>query len=174
MIDNNPGLPNMSSIIYSNKYILELDPSDSLFVSSRKNRTIRDYLIHSKLKPLNNNDNIIPAEYSNNGCFGCEKCYMCRHYLFTSHTFTSFHTNQVFHHLTHITCANEGVIYIINCITCKVSYIGYNIGKMVLRLSNDKSHIKYSKKTCEITKHFIEIDHKLDYSNKDSLVMIYL
>ena len=49
--------------------------------------------------------------------------------------------------------------------TCSISYVGYTIGKMVLRLSNDKSHIKKSKKTCEITKHYIDHDHKLDFSN---------
>ena len=64
-----------------------------------------------------------------------------------------------------ITCADEGVIYIIDCITCSMSYVGYTICKMVSRLSNDKSHIKKCKKTCEITKHFIENDHDLDSSN---------
>ncbi len=90
---------------------------------------------------------------------------MCRKFLNITDTFTSFHTNQVFSFSSNISCKTEGLIYIIDCITCKISYVGYTIGKMVVRLSNDKSHIKKCKGTCEITKHFIEHDHNLDFSS---------
>ena len=103
------------------------------------------------------------------GCFPCNKCYMCRKFLNITTNFSSFHTNQVFVFSNLITCQVEGLIYIIDCITREVSYVGYTIGKMVIRLSNDKSHIKYCRKTCEITKHFIENDHKLNRSSVKDL-----
>ena len=164
----------MTKIINDHKHILELDnslykiiPTDSLFVSTRKNRSIGDFLINSKLRPINQeiavNDS--PDPHSDHGCFGCEKCYMCKFFLLEGNTFTSYHTSQVFAHKSKILCSEEGVIYIINCNTCLVSYTGYTILKMVSRLSNDKSHIKYNKKTCEITKHYININHDLDFSS---------
>ena len=101
---------------------------------------------------------------SNFECIACNKCYMCRKYLNLTNSFSSFHTNQIFRLSSNISCKTEGLIYVIDCISCKVSYVGYTTGKMVVRLSNDKSHIKKGKKTCEITKHFIEHDHNLDFS----------
>ena len=90
---------------------------------------------------------------------------MCRKFLNITSTFTSFHTSQIFRFDSDISCSTEGLIYIIDCVTCIISYVGYTIGKMVTRLSNDKSHIKKNKKTCEITKHFIDKNHNLDFSD---------
>ena len=57
VIDQNPALPNMGSIIHRYKHLLNVDPSlktlvrpESVFVSHRKNRTLGDMLIYRKYR----------------------------------------------------------------------------------------------------------------------------
>ena len=98
VMDTNPALPNMSYILNKHKYILELDeetkdiiPGSSIFVSNRGAKNINDILIHSKLKPINNEDD-------ESGCIKCsaKRCYLCKNYLNETKTVTSHHTSQVF------------------------------------------------------------------------------
>ena len=57
VMDQNPALPNMGSIIHKYKHLLNLDPAlkklvraDSVFVSHRKNQTIGGMLVHNKYR----------------------------------------------------------------------------------------------------------------------------
>ena len=52
-----------------------------------------------------------------------------------------------------------------DCDKHKVSYVGYTTGNMKSRFSNDKSHIKAGKCTCEKVTHLIKENHDLDFSN---------
>ena len=60
-----------------------------------------------------------------------------------------------------ITCQNTGLIYLVECITCESSYVGYSIGNLPKRFSNHKSHIKRNVKSCRLTNHFLDKDHDL-------------
>ena len=58
VMDNNPALPHVSSIIHRYKHLLEKDeslktiiPRGSVFVSCRKNKTIGGMLIHNRFRP---------------------------------------------------------------------------------------------------------------------------
>ena len=59
------------------------------------------------------------------------------------------------------------VIYIINDKVCKLSSVGYTMDKMKVRFPNHKSHIKYNKRLCEVSKHFTDnlVLHDLDKSS---------
>ena len=118
VIDDNPALPHMSKIINKYKYILELDTDlqsiiqkDSIFVSYRSPKNIKDILISSKLKEQKQQQNM-EAE---RGCFKCSKCYLCKWYLQETKTFTSYQTNQEFNITSNITCNSRGIIYLIDC-----------------------------------------------------------
>ena len=106
VIDDNPSLPPMTKIINKHKNILLLDqellkiiPNESIFVSYRSPKNIKDLVMNSKLR---NTETHTSTE--ENGCFKCGKCYLCKHYLQQTNTFTSYHTNQIFHIKQHITC----------------------------------------------------------------------
>ena len=171
VIDTNPALPDMSKIVHKHSYILELDdelkstiPPDTVFVSCRGAKTVNDLLVHSKLNnpvQINRDADIAPGV----GCFKCGgTCYFCKNYLRDSKTFTSYHTNQMFNISDTLTCNTKGVIYIIDCIKCMESYVGYTTGTMKTRFSNDKSHIKSNKRTCTIVDHYLDYDHDLVYN----------
>ena len=135
----------MSAIINKHKYILDLDPSlhkiipsESVFVSNRSAKTIKDMLISSKIprgKSQNSTKNIANEQHVNTingqniyvqnepitispsinikndfGCKACKKCYLCRHYLVECTEFSRYHTTQFFQHRSYIDCYSECII----------------------------------------------------------------
>ena len=190
VMDNNPGLPNMSKIINRNKHFLVSDqtlkklmPVEKVFVTSRKNRSIGDMLVRNRYRPSSmttnpsqdfpesgNGDGESTSEELEveleHGCHACGKCYCCKSkFLTPCDSFTSYHTDQVFKFKKKITCQSTGLIYLAECITCEVSDIGYTTGNLPKRFSNYKSHIKSKKNTCRLVNHFLSIDHKLDFTS---------
>ena len=184
--ETNPALPDMAKIINKHKHILALDPAlekvipaDSLFVSHRSAKTIADLLISSKrpqqsavVEPLAEHNDSTDAEPddSSNEDIGCKKCsasrcYMCKHFLIESNTFSSCHTEQTFRHKQLLTCSTENVIYKIDCVIHNLSYIGYTTTSIKTRFSNNKSHLKTKNASCEIVKHLMGPGHDIDFSS---------
>ena len=66
-----------------------------------------------------------------------------------------------------IDCNTKGIIYLIDCKACRVSYVGYIQDNAKVRFSNHKSHIKKCIILCEFTKHMLSDDdlHPLDRSS---------
>ena len=58
---------------------------------------------------------------------------------------------------------DECFIYLIDCMTHKVSYVGYT--NMKTRFSNNKSHFKKNNAPCELINHLISKAHNdIDFS----------
>ena len=192
VMDNNPALPHVSSIIHRHKHLLEKDeslktiiPPGSVFVSCRKNKTIGGMLIHNCIRPSSSStqsqDNENPLQHTAiaeelpsqeivSGCLACDKFYVCKMgYLTPCDSFTSYHTTQVFSIGKRITCQSTGLIYLAECITCESSCVGFSISNLSKRFSNHKSHIKRNDKSCRLAIHFLEKDHDLvrDKSQKE-------
>ena len=62
----------------------------------------------------------------------------------------------------------RNVIYLINDNICKISSVGYTADNMKTRFANHKSHIKFNKRLCEVSKHIADnlILHELDQSSQ--------
>ena len=195
VMDQNPALPNMGSIIHKHKHLLNLDPAlkklvraDSVFVSHRKNQTIGGMLVHNKYraggtasreKGRETTASQIPEsgpasmpadqEADNAGCHACKKCYVCKqNFLSPCSEFSSHHSKQVFSITKYITCQTCYLIYLMECNTCKQSYVGYTTTNLPKRFSNHKSHIKKGIRSCKLVNHFLDIDHALDLSTAAS------
>ena len=93
---------------------------------------------------------------------------MCKNYLRECTTFSSFHTSSEFLIQDKVDCNTPGVVYLINDIICKRSSVGCTTDSTNVRFRNHKSHIKYGRKTCIVSKHFAENQqwHKLDLSSQ--------
>ena len=174
--DFNQGLPNIGAILNQHKQILSLDSElckvinpDNIFPSYRGTKTIKDLLIHSKLSPLSAEEVSLTEGSNKYGiCQPCEKrCVLCKNYLMKTEYAYSYHTSKEFRIQQTINCNSENVIYIINDKICKVSSVGYTADNMKTRFTNHKSHIKYNKRFCEVSKHFADNVnfHKLDKSS---------
>ena len=55
-----------------------------------------------------------------------------------------------------IDCNTPGVVYLINDLFCRRSYTGTTTDAIKVRFPNHKSHIKYGRKNCLVSKHFTE------------------
>ena len=165
--DFNPALPNVSKILNKHKYILDIDPElsqiinpDNIFASFRRPKTIQNLLIHSKLKSTNLTNNQQVDNIFEGGCKPCDKsCVLCRHFLKTTETFTSFHSNTIYNIKSNINCDTKNVIYLINDKVCNISYVGCTSDSAKVRFGNHKSHIKHRHSTCEVSTHFINNQH---------------
>ena len=168
VIDYNPALPDVPSIVNKYKYIVDLDPimskhipSSSIIVSFKRAKNLKDILTHSKF--VDDNEHI-----DSRGCFKCKnKCDMCNNYLVETQRFKSFQSNKTYTIRPNLTCNAVGTIYLINDKICSKSYVGSSITTCKTRFSNHKSHIKSYYLDCELAQHFKEFDetHKLDRTN---------
>ena len=167
VVDFNPALPNMTSIINKYKYLLQLDPeltkiipTKSVFVTFRRAKNIHDILVNSKLK--NPNELIIRPD--NKGeCKNCEsnRCVFHNYYLKNCSEFTSYHTNQKFTiENDTIDCDTKCIIYLASCKLCKISNIGFTTNSIKERVRAHKNHIKKCIHSCELASHFINDNNK--------------
>ena len=156
VVDFNPGLPDCNKIINKHKHILDLDlslpfNSDNLLTSYRKAKTVKDLLVSSRLRPIEDSRDGVEGK-----CSPCEnKCTVCKTFLVETNKFTSHHTSQTFYINQKVNCNSENVIYLINIKKCKLSYIGYTTTAMKSRWSTTKSHIRKGVENCEICTHII-------------------
>ena len=103
------------------------------------------------------------------GCYGCGKCYCCKNnFLTPCFNFSSYHSEQVFPITKKLSCQSTNLIYLMECVTCKQSYVGYTTYNLPKRLSNHKSHLKKKIRSCKLVTHFLDIDHSLDFSTIQS------
>ena len=177
--DFNPALPNVSNVLNKYKSIINLDQElaqvikpQNIFASFRRPKTIKDLLIHSKLDKVEKNGGngeVDQVGTATGVCKPCAKsCVLCRYYLKESRYFKSYHCNKTFPICHEIDCETENVIYMINDIICKRSYVGCTTTSTRLRFSNHKSHLKKLRRTCELSGHFSmnQFIHKLDRQPK--------
>ena len=165
--DFNTGYPNIGKILREHDLTLKAAiNSQKIFVSFRGNPTIKDILVHSKLPKLNDNsgeDHTVPT----GKCQTCQKkCVLCKHYLVESSTITSYHTSEVFNIQTTVDCKTENVIYIISDKICKINNVGCTVDSLQERFANHKSHIKKNKITCEVAKHYVNLNNSIHLLDK--------
>ena len=65
-----------------------------------------------------------------------KKCVLHEKYLSVGSTFTNFHTDQMFNIVGDIDYNTKGIIYLLDCKACRVSYVGYSQDNAKLRFSN--------------------------------------
>ena len=174
--DYNPALPNVSGILAKHKHIISLDSDlskvikpEKIFTSFRGARTIQDMLVHSKLPTVEDEPPTLENEVEvvSGGCQPCDKsCVLCKYYLKTTKVAYSYHTSSTYPIEEIVDCNTPDVVYIVNDLLCQRSYSGCTTVTTNVRFRNHKSHIKKSKRTCELATHFTEspILHELDKS----------
>ena len=93
---------------------------------------------------------------------------MCKNYLIKTDYPYSHQTETRFKIKSVIDCLTRNFIYLINDNICKISSVGYTADNMKTRFANHKSHIKFNKRLCEVSKHIADnlILHELDKSSQ--------
>lgn len=165
-----PALPNFQQLLQESSGVLEIDPK----LSSRLpfHRFKIGYKIHENLQSIldpiktikkfrlqQNSENSISEdeddsdqqEFANEPC-GNSRCATC-HYMVSTNTFRSKHTDQNFHIRGSVNCCTPMVVYLVECKKCSEQYVGscFNFRS---RMSGHRSDIRLGKEGCGTSQHF--------------------
>ena len=89
-----------------------------------------------------------------------KKCVLCKYYLRTTETITSYHTNSIFPTVDFVDFNTKCIVYLINDLIYKRSYTECTTDSAKTWFSNHKNYIEFGRK------HFAENEnwHNLDRS----------
>ena len=165
VLDFNPALPNINSIIrnnihvlYSSPHMKELFPEKSIFTAYRKCKSLKDMLMSSK--PPNHNTTVNTTEV---GCFKCNRtrCDLCTNFLLQGSSFSSCATKKVYHIRSFLSCTSKCVIYLATCLKCNMQYVGSTATEFKIRFRNHKSDLLNNRGRCELAVHFNAAPHHI-------------
>ena len=172
VLDFNPNLPEVGSIINRNLRILhssplmrEIFPARSIIPAFRRPKNLKEILAPSKLRQSESQIEHHGTQAPPAGCFKCRKtCDLCKKYFTESTSFTSYATGKTYQIKEHLTCNSSNVIYLASCNKCRLQYVGSSV-KFKERFRNHKSHMLNNRHTCEVSKHYNHSTHQLsDFS----------
>ena len=120
----NPLLPNLKTIIrnhlpilYSNQQMLDIFPQNTISVTYKRNKNLREILSPS----------LFPRTSKHNECSIKEcnrKCDICKNFLVASPDFTCFATKRKYKIRGILKCDSRNVIYLISCKCCGKHMLG--------------------------------------------------
>lgn len=137
ILTHSASVPNVANILRKHHNILQQsDHLKDIFtepsrVVYRRSRNLHDTLTSSKI--------INRSNYS--GCHPCNKprCKVCPH-MSSTHTATSTASNFSLKINGDFTCDSANVIYMLECSTCRMQYIGHTETSFRLRFNNHRAH----------------------------------
>ena len=145
-----PTLPNTREIINKHWYILNIDNTfgnefkATPVIAFRKNISLRQIIgtntISHNQKLLKVKQNVTKGK-----CITCNTywCLSCQQIIATT-TFESIQTKEKFSIYQKISCKGKYVIYLLECLLCKIQYVGKSEIPFHIRLNNRRKYIKNS------------------------------
>ena len=161
-LDYHPAFKNVGAIIRKHLPILNKSARMKEIFDPNNTRILTGFSRHKNLKKL-----LSPASFpnthrkqqppSNAGCHKCKKkCFVCQNFLLESFSITNVATGASFKIKEALSCKDTCIIFCAICTKCNLRYVGSTKTPFYTRWSNHKSHINCKRKTCTLTKHFIE------------------
>ena len=146
-------LPNLKTIIrnhlpilYSNQQMLDTFPQNTVSVTYKRNKNLREILSPS----------LFPRTTKQNECYIKEcnkKCDICKNFLVVSPDFTCFATKRKYKIKGILKCDSRNVIYLISC---GKQYVGSATG---FKERIDNSDINTGKVRCGVANHLLNVCH---------------
>ena len=141
-------LPNIKEIINRHWHILNIDSSfreifnsSQLMIAFLKNTSLKQLIGTNTIR--NNQKIFTPTQTTTAG--PCTPCYtsrsLCQQILKIT-TFTSTQTRETFTIFHQVTCNSNYVIYLLECIMCKIQYVGKSETSLNIRINNHRKDIK--------------------------------
>ena len=149
----NSVLPNIKEIINKHWHILNIDSSfkeifnsSQLMIAFRKNTSLKQLIGTNTIR--NNQKFLTPTQTTTAG--QCTPCYtsrsLCCQQVLKTTTFTSTQTKETFTIFHQVTSHSNYVIYLLECIMCKIRYVGKSETSFNIRLNNHSKDIKKTKR----------------------------
>ena len=161
VVTYNPVFNDLSQVIRKNLQLLYADEevkkvfSPAPFVSFRSTRTLRSYLVRSKIYPL---ERKVGSEKCNS-----KRCLVCLNVSETA-TFESFQTKEQYKINHQLNCNDKCLIYLLSCKVCGLQYVGSTTDKFRFRWNNYKENNRKAERGEEhmqplVFEHFSSHDH---------------
>ena len=165
-------LPNIKEIINKHWHVLNIDSSFKeifnslqLTIAFHKNTSLKQLIGTNTIR--NHQKFLTPTQTTTAG--QCTPCYtsrsLCCQQVLKTTTFTSTQTRETFTIFHQVTCHSNYVIYLLECIMCKIQYVGKSETSFNIRLNNHRKDIKKPNAT-EACKHFNNNEHTFSKHGK--------
>ena len=150
-------IKNLQFFLYSDNEVWRVF-SPAPIASSQSARKIKDYIVRSKLYPIERKV----------GSYRCSnpRCQACTSMQVTD-TFSSFATKSVYKINCNFNCNSKCLIYLLSCKTCGKQYTSKTIDKFRSRQNNYKTDARKAaignKESCKqqsLQNHFLQDDHQ--------------
>ena len=139
----NSVLPNIKEVINKHWHILNIDSSFKeifnslqLMIAFRKNTSLKQLIGTNTIR--NNQKFLTPTQTTTAG--QCTPCYtsrsLCCQQVLKTTTFTSTQTRETFTIFHQVTCHSNYVIYLLECIMCKIQYVAKSEKSLNVKLNN--------------------------------------
>ena len=127
-------------------------------IAFRKNTSLKQLIGTNTIR--NNEKFLTPTQTTTTG--QCNPCYtsrsLCCQQILKTTAFTSTQTRGTFTIFHQVTCRSNYVIYLLECILCKIQYVGKSETTFNIRLNNHRKDIK-NPNAIEACKHFNNNEH---------------
>jgi hypothetical protein len=125
----------------------------------RRNKNLRDLLVHAKLPDMQSKPNPQPNDPSNpqNIC-KTKNCRYCK-VIDTTGRITSTATNRSYHSMINVTCKSNNLIYCITCNQCKLQYVGQTSNRIIDRFQAHFYSVTSKSNKNIVGRHFNLPDH---------------
>ena len=134
-------------------------------IAFRKNTSLKQLIGTSTI--TNNQKFLTPTQTAT--ADQCTPCYtsrsLCCQQVLKTTTFTSAQTRETFTIFYQVTCHSNYVIYLLECIICKIQYVGKSETSFNIRLNNHRKDIK-KPNAIEASKHFNNNKHTFSKHGK--------
>ena len=166
VLDYNPILPDIQSIIRKHVHLLrsspqitESFPAKSVFPAYRRTKNLKEILAPSKFRPSSAANQTV----NKGGCFKCEKnrCDLCKNFLLQTSKFQSSATGRHYPIRQKLSCSSKNVIYLATCCKCNLQYVGSTSTEFKIRFRNHKSNMLNNRRTCELAVHYNSSQHDI-------------
>ena len=111
-------------------------------IASRKNTRLKELIGTKTIR--NNQKFITPTQTATTA--QCTPCYtsrsLCCQQGLKTRTSTSTQTRETFTIFHQVTCQSNCVIYLLECVMCKIQYVGKSETSFNVRLNNHRKDIK--------------------------------
>ena len=127
-------------------------------IAFRKNTSLKQLIGTNTIK--NNQKFLTPMQTTTTGqcTLCCTSRSLCCQQVLKTTTFTRTQTRGTFAIFHQVTCHSNYVIYLLECILCKIQYVGMSETSFNIRLNNHRKDIK-KPNAIEACKHFNNNDH---------------
>ena len=172
----NPQLPNIKEAIINNWNILHINPqlkeifTQQPIMAFRRNKNLGDMLGQKTIK----NGKVIRKSNINNRKGWCSPCNsrnfnLCCQQVRSTNKFKSNKTNEEFQIYHRVSCKSKFIIYLLECILCKIQYIGKSEWAMNIRINKHRNNV-FREEAINVCQHFKQVAHNFNRHAKITII----